>query len=363
MKTLSTETILQIKSKNQAARRVLLALIFSSLGFGGCAPAFRASPISPTPQTIVETQTVITRPATVAPTMVTPESAEQFDGKHAYAEYLAAQMNFGARPAGSSALRQTGDYIIEQLKQNGWQVETQEFEYRGAPIRNVIGKYGAGENKPLVILGAHYDTRPRADQDKSNPNAPVPGANDGASGVAVLLELARTLDKQKLKNEIWLAFFDAEDVGGLSACDLRVVKQQKPTALCDTNEWSWSVGAQRVAENLPTTPQAVIVVDMIGDADQNIYYERNSDAQLQETLWQIADKLGYRQWFIPEFKWSMSDDHTPFLQKGIRAVDLIDFDYLSWHTTQDTADKVSAASLERVGRVLETWLESKEVIR
>lgn len=353
MKTLSTETISQIKSKSQAARRVLLALIFSSLGLG-CAPAFHASPIPSTPQTIVETQTVTARPSTVAPLIATSESANRFDGKHAYDEYLTAQMDFGARPAGSIALRQTGDYIIEQLKQNGWQVETQEFDYRGIPIRNITGKFGAGD---LIILGTHYDTRPRADQDKQNPNAPVPGANDGASGVAVLLELARALDKAKLKNEIWLAFFDAEDNGGLNACDLRVAPQQDPTALCDTNEWDWSIGAQHVAENLPTTPQAVIVVDMIGDADQNIYYERNSDAQLQETLWQIADKLGYRQWFIPEFKWSMSDDHTPFLQKGIRAVDLIDFDYPSWHTTQDTADKVSAASLERVGRVLETWVE------
>lgn len=323
------------------------------------------APTPPTPA--AQTQIVATTPTTQAPNHPITKSPDSpttqpsltFDGTHAYDEYLVSQMNFGARPAGSQALRATGDYIIAELKKNNWQVETQEFEYRGVPIRNVIGKYGAGENKPLVILGVHYDTRARADQDKQNPDAPILGANDGASGVAVLLELARTLDKAKLKNEVWLAFFDAEDVGGLSACDLRVVKQQKPTALCDTNEWSWSIGAQRVAENLQTRPEAVIVVDMIGDADQNIYYERNSDKELQATLWQIAEQLGYRQWFIPEFKWSMSDDHTPFLQKGIRAVDLIDFDYPSWHTTQDTADKVSAESLERVGRVLEEWVEGE----
>lgn len=286
-----------------------------------------------------------------------------FDGKHAYDEYLLAQMNFGIRPAGSKPLRATGDYIIAELKKQGWQVETQEFDFRGVPIRNVIGKYGTGRG-PLIIVGAHYDTRPRAEMDKENPDAPVPGANDGASGVAALLELARVLDKAKLKNEIWLAFFDAEDNGGLSACDLRVAPQQQPNALCDTNKWGWSIGAQYTAEHLSrdvraTKPAAVIILDMIGDADQNLYYEQNSDPELQEQLWNIAAELGYRQWFIPEFRWSMTDDHTPFLQKGIRAVDIIDFDYPPWHTTQDTADKVSAASLERVGRVMEVWLEGQ----
>ena len=271
-----------------------------------------------------------------------------------------AQLNFGARPAGSKAIRATGDYMLRELQKNGLQTETQEFKYRNIPIRNIIAKTNIGQG-PIVILGAHYDTRARADMDKSNPAAPIPGASDGASGVAVLLELARALDQHKLQNEVWLAFFDAEDNGNLTACDLRVVPQQEPTALCDTNTWNWSVGAEHLAANLPTKPAAVIVLDMIGDADQNIYYEHNSDPQLQETLWNIAADLGYRQWFIPEYKWSMSDDHTPFLQRNIRAVDMIDFDYPYWHTTQDTADKVSADSLERVGRVVETWLESEEV--
>lgn len=268
-------------------------------------------------------------------------------------------MDFGFRPTGSQAIRATGDYILQELEKSGWETETQEFEFRGIPIRNVIAKYGAGQG-PLLILGAHYDTRPRASADQQNPDAPVAGANDGASGVAVLLELARTLDKSKLKNEIWLAFFDAEDNGDLTACDLRIVEMQLETPSCDKRPWTWSVGATRVAENLTTTPEAVIVVDMIGDADQNIYYEQNSDKALQEELWQIADQLGYRQWFIPEFRWSITDDHTPFLQRKIRAIDIIDFDYPPWHTDGDTADKVSGDSLERVGRVLETYLENKK---
>ncbi len=275
-----------------------------------------------------------------------------FDGKHAYEDYLISQMKLGARPAGSAADRATGDYILAQLKDLKWQAETQEFVFRGIAVRNVVGKAAIGRG-PIIIIGAHYDTRKRADQDKTNPVQPVLGANDGASGVAVLLELARTLDLSKLKNEVWLAFFDAEDDGELSGC----VVQPSPT--CDNAPWPWSVGATYVAEHLPSKPDAVIVVDMIGDADQNIYYEQNSDKDLQQQLWEIAARLGYSAQFIPQYKWSMDDDHTPFLQRGIRAVDLIDFDYPYWHTTQDTEDKVAGASLERVGRVLQTWLEGR----
>jgi Zn-dependent M28 family amino/carboxypeptidase len=264
-------------------------------------------------------------------------------------------MKLGIRPAGSKADRATGDYILRELKNSSWQVETQEFTFRQVPIRNIIGKAGIGQG-PVILLGAHYDTRPRANMDKTNPQAPVPGANDGASGVAVLLELARTLDRSKLKNEIWLAFFDAEDNGDLSACDLQVAPMQIGSGPCDQTPWPWSVGAEYVAEHLSIQPAAVIVVDMIGDADQNIYYEANSDPELQQGLWQIAAQLGYRQWFIPQNRWSMTDDHTPFLKRGIRSVDMIDFDYPPWHTTADTADKVSPDSLERVGRVLAKWL-------
>ena len=275
-----------------------------------------------------------------------------FDGKYAYENYFLAQMRIGVRPAGSAAARATGDYIIAQLRESKWTTETQEFLYRDVPVRNVIGKIAGGRG-PIIMLGAHYDTRPRADQDKTNPTQPILGANDGASGVAVLLELARTLDASKLKNEVWLAFFDAEDNGNLTSCDLL------PTQSCDKTQWNWSVGAEYVAANLKTKPAAVVIVDMIGDADQNIYYEHNSDKELQEQIWGVAAKLGFTRQFVPEYKWSMSDDHTPFLQRGIRAVDMIDFDYPYWHTTQDTADKVSAASLERVGRVLQTWLENQ----
>jgi glutaminyl-peptide cyclotransferase len=263
-----------------------------------------------------------------------PVQGATFRGRAAFA-YVKAQMKFGPRPTGSEAWRAVGDYIVQQLKEAGCKVEEQRHAYQGTRIRNIIGRKGTG---PVVILGAHYDTRLRADQDKINPAAPVPGANDGASGVAVLLELAHSLDARKLDREIWLSFFDAEDDG-------------------DLNGWEWAVGSKFMAQNLTVRPEVVIVVDMIGDADQQIYYERNSDPVWSQRIWAVAHRLGYDQYFIPLAKYALYDDHLPFAEKGIPAVDIIDFDYPYWHTVEDTIDKVSAESMERVGRTLQVLLE------
>jgi glutaminyl-peptide cyclotransferase len=258
-----------------------------------------------------------------------------FDGAQAL-RHAEAQMAFGPRPTRTEASRQTGDYILAELEALGWRTEVQPFEYQGVEVRNLIGRAGEGR---VVIIGAHYDTRRRADSDLENPDLPVPGANDGASGVAVLLELARVLDVEAVNAEVWLVFFDAEDNGRL-------------------DDWDWIVGSTYFADNLKVTPEYVIVADMIGDADQNIYLEANSTPALRDHLWSIASELGYEEYFIPEIRHSMLDDHTPFLVQGIPAVDIIDFDYPYWHTTEDTLDKISADSLERVGRVLEVFLES-----
>lgn len=258
-----------------------------------------------------------------------------FDGAQAM-QHAEAQMAFGPRPTGTDASRQTGDYILAELEAQGWRTEEQPFEYKGVSGRNLIGRAGEGR---MVVIGAHYDTRRHADADPENPDLPVPGANDGASGVAVLLELARVLDVEAVNAEVWLVFFDAEDNGRL-------------------DEWDWIVGSMHFADNLQTIPEYVIIADMIGDADQNIYLESNSTPALRDHLWSIAGDLGYEEYFIPEQKYSMLDDHTPFLVQGIPAVDIIDFDYPYWHTTEDTLDKISPDSLERVGRVLEVFLES-----
>ncbi len=259
-----------------------------------------------------------------------------FDGARAY-EYALDQCAIGPRPPGSQAGWATGEYIIARLAELGWEVETQEFEYQDVPLRNIIGKFGDG---PIVILGAHYDTRPVADYDPNHRDQPIIGGNDGASGVAVLLELADVLRRDELTNEVWLAFFDAEDMGHV-------------------DDWPWCVGSTHMAETLLAPPECVVIVDMVGDAQQELYYERNSDPALRQKLWAIAAELGYDQ-FIPEQRYSLIDDHMPFIEQGIRAVDIIDFDYPHWHTLRDTCDKVSPESLERVGRVLQEWLTRAE---
>jgi Zn-dependent M28 family amino/carboxypeptidase len=140
--------------------------------------------------------------------------------------------------------------------------------------------------------------------------------------------------------EIMLAFFDAEDRGGL-------------------NGWQWCVGSRYLAANLDVRPQYVLVVDMIGDDDQRIYYEWTSTLWLQEKVWRVAADLGYQQHFIAQHRHSILDDHSSFQQWSIPAALIIDFDYPYWHTRYDTLDKISADSLQRVGDVLETMLEKE----
>jgi glutaminyl-peptide cyclotransferase len=249
---------------------------------------------------------------------------------------VATQVSFGPRIPGSEAHAQTVTYISDELLKAGWQVEIQETTSMGHPIRNIIAKRGNGQ--PWVILGAHYDTRLLSDHDPDPTrwNDPVTGANDGASGVAVLLELARVLPMDN-PLQIWLVFFDAEDQGKIPG-------------------WDWILGSRAFVESLQAYPEKVVIVDMIGDADLNIYQERNSNPQITAEIWAAAAELGYEDYFIPEVKYSILDDHTPFLEKGIPAIDVIDFDYPYWHTTADTLDKVSEKSLEIVGKTLFKWL-------
>ena len=229
---------------------------------------------------------------------------------------------------------------MTSLAQSGWAVETQPFVFKGVQGRNIVGKGGQG---PVILLGAHYDTRPAADfdSDPARRQQWIDGANDGASGVAVLLELARVLNSEQLNHEVWLVFFDAEDRGLLQG-------------------WPFSVGASVMADNLSIEPVAVIVVDMVGDIDQTLFFEYNSDLGLQRELWAIGAELGYEAHFRPRFRHAVVDDHLPFAERGIRAITIIDFDYPYWHTTADTLDKISPASLERVGRTLEAWLKIRK---
>ncbi len=264
-----------------------------------------------------------------------------FNGYRAYLDVY-YQLSLGARIPESQAHAQAIILITEELKRYGWQVNIQESQQLGHSVKNIIAQRGNGNSH--YILGAHYDSRQIADKDP-NPekrSMPTPGANDGASGVAVLLELARKLPKD-LPLEIWLVFFDAEDQGNISG-------------------WEWILGSQSFAERLDNHPNGVVIIDMIGDKDLTIYMEQNSDPTLTAEIWNQAKMLGYSQYFIPEYKYSILDDHIPFVEKGIPAVDVIDFDYPYWHTTSDTVDKVNATSLEIVGKTLINWINSKASI-
>ena len=273
----------------------------------------------------------------------TPSGPATFTGELAY-PWVTRQCDLGYRITGTETNRQAGDMIIEELRAQGWDVQEQTFTYMNTPARNILAWKGeAADGSDAILIGAHYDTRRSADEE--DPSQPVMGANDGASGVAVLLELARSLAWDTEDRRIYLAFFDAEDNGRLDG-------------------WDWIVGSTYMAEHWGEAGEsplkAMILVDMIGDADQQVYYERNSDPGLSQALWNIAGQLGYSERIIPEYRYSMLDDHIPFARMGVRAVDMIDFDYPYWHTTQDTPDKVSAESLEAIGRTLEVWLESQE---
>lgn len=260
-----------------------------------------------------------------------------FDSTRAYAD-VQTQVDFGPRIPGTEGHAQIRAWIQTELESAGWIVEVQETERMGHPIFNIIAK--RNDTAPQIILGAHYDTRMIADHDPkpANLTKPVPGANDGASGVAVLLEMARSLPEDTVP--VWLVFFDTEDNGRIDG-------------------WDWILGSHAFAEETAVRPEAVVIVDMIGDADLNIYLEKNSNVAIRTEIWSIAAQLGHDDKFINEEKYSMLDDHTPFLEAGIPAVDIIDFDYPYWHTTEDTPDKVSAESLGAVGETLLNWIIGK----
>jgi len=262
----------------------------------------------------------------------------EFNAERAYRD-IKYQLTLGPRIPGTSGHAKILDWMQTELEASKWKVERQELLINGKKVINLIASRGAGD---YILLGAHYDTRILADQDPDPElrDNPVPGANDGASGVAVLLEIARTLPVDHPR-AVKLVFFDAEDNGGI-------------------DDWDWILGSRAFVRELTDKPSAAIIVDMIGDADLEVYYERNSDITLMEEIWQKARALGYENIFIPEYRYSMLDDHTPFIEAGIPAVDMIDFSYPSWHTTSDTLDKVSPESLKVIGDTLTAWLLEKE---
>ena len=263
------------------------------------------------------------------------KSNHEFNSERAF-NNVKFQVEQGPRTIGSDAHDIVEKWIISDLLNMNWKVDIQETDTSGAVIKNIIAQRGSGT--PWVIIASHYDSRSSADQDPNpqNRDQPVLGANDGASSVAILLELARVLPV-KLNKQIWLVFFDNEDNGDSSGID-------------------WDLGSEYFVSKLNGKPDSVVVLDMVGDKDLDIYMERNSNSDLNTEIWDVAKELGYSQ-FIPTYKYALIDDHLPFIRAGIRAVDVIDFDYPYWHTTSDTLNKVSPESLKVVGYTILKWLE------
>lgn len=267
----------------------------------------------------------------------------RFDRERAWA-HLLAQVDAGPRVPNTPGHAATREYLLRELDAVADRVETQDFvaTVRGTPLQlsNVIGVLGA--DRPVkVLLCAHWDTRPWADMDPDpqNRQTPIPGANDGASGVAVLLEVARVLREAPPAVGVIIVFFDGEDYG--------------------PNIDAMFLGSRYYAQHVvPERPAWGILLDMVGDRDLHIPREGNSQAAagaVNDRVWRAAHELG-RSEFVDSAGPGILDDHLALIQVGLPTIDLIDFSYGPgnswWHTLADTPDKCSPASLEAVGQVV-----------
>jgi glutaminyl-peptide cyclotransferase len=271
-----------------------------------------------------------------------------FDKARAW-DHLIKQVDFGYRVPGEPAHIECRDYLAAELRKHTDNVRFQEFTHRwsqtGRTLRmwNVVGEQDWADAKVRVVVLAHWDTRPTADMENDilKQRKPIAGANDGASGVAVLLELARVMRQHKPKDlGIMYLFTDGEDLGpGLNEMFL---------------------GAEHFAKNLPRPrPDYGILLDMVGDKDLEIPMEPNSvnyAPGLMRDLFNHAHQIGLGKTFPKRNGPWIEDDHIPLNRAGLPTIDLIDFDYPYWHTLQDTPDKCSPESLEKIGRLMESWL-------
>ncbi|MBC8377246.1 MAG: M28 family peptidase [FCB group bacterium] len=273
-----------------------------------------------------------------------------FDAERAF-EDLQAQCDLGPRNPNSDGAQAAIQYYSSILKPLADTLHIQNFQmddpYSSEQLNltNIVARFQPQKTQ-RIILCAHWDTRPRAEYDPSDPTGPMIGANDGASGVAILLEIARQLRSNPVNPGIDIVLFDGEDYG--EPRDLE----------------HYLLGSRYYVEH-PFKPMAqrVILLDMVGDAELTIKVDPvsyRSAPRLIEEIWALANDIGYDQFQLVAGA-SMYDDHVPFIEKGIQAIDIIDFEYPGpnnayWHTHEDTPDKCSAESLEAVGNTLLSWL-------
>jgi hypothetical protein len=270
-------------------------------------------------------------------------SSPPFDEARALRD-LEAQTAFGPRVPGTEAHRRCREFLAGALAEAGGRVSVQAVADTAFPLPgvdtlyNVCARFGPAAG-PYLVLGAHWDSRPWADRDPdpARRGEPVLGANDGASGVAILLEVARILGRRLPPVGVEIVLFDGEDAGD----------ERDPA--------TYARGSQAFAAALtPPLPLHAVVVDMVGRRGLRLYQEANSrDAapNLVDRLWAGARKVGAPA-FIPEVRHNVFDDHIPFIRSGIPGVDLIDLDDPHWHTAQDVPANCDPGSLGQVGRVL-----------
>jgi len=270
----------------------------------------------------------------------------RFDSAAAW-RHLEAQLAFGVRPVGTPAHEKLKDYLAARMRESSNDVRLQQWTDPAInlPLTNVIARFPPQNGKTggqPVMLCTHWDTRPTADYDPDPANRakPIPGADDGASGTAVLLELAPVLKANPPPIPVWLVFLDGEDYGpGVDRM---------------------FIGSRYLAKHQPPgTPRKAVLLDMIGNTGVTVPKEQLSQQRapaLVDEVWAAAKRAGHEAAFPDQAGQSIMDDHLPLLDAGIACIDLIDFSYGPWHTLGDTADKCSPSSLGVIGETMVAWI-------
>ncbi len=271
-------------------------------------------------------------------------AAVEFDSAKAMG-YVRAQLAFGPRVPGTAAHRNAGDWLVRELRARADTVIVQTWTHttadgRRLPMRNVLARFNPRATRRVLYL-AHWDSRPISEKagDPARRNEPVPGANDGASGVAVLLGVADALKARPAAVGVDLLLVDGEDYGDF-----------------DT-QTDVLIGSRYFATHLPEpgyAPEFGVLFDMVGKPDSRFQYEShsvNAAPDVVQRVWSLAAARGHAAYF-PTREWgAITDDHVPLIQAGLKVIDVIDIDYLHHHTPDDTEDKVSATTLGVVGDV------------
>ena len=276
--------------------------------------------------------------------------AREFDGQAAFG-YLQQQVAFGPRIPGTEPHALMAAWLDSTMRRRADNVIVQAWDHITArgdtlPLRNVIARFNPAATERVLFL-AHWDTRPVSDNPmfKGDRTQPVPGANDGASGTAILIAMADALRKQPTKVGVDLLFTDGEDYGNF---------QSEPADVL--------IGARYYAQHqLPgPRPLYAVLLDMVGDKELRLLPENQSvlaAPEVADLAWTVAREIGHGDVFVNNIGAgpTLIDDHVELQQVGIRAIDIVDFEYGAanslWHTPDDTIDKVSAQSLQIVGDV------------